>query len=173
MFVNKSWNGVQRNDGRIGCPSLRRSTASIPAFILPDLIYPENLRTPVERGMTIPLSYVCDSLGYNGDFFYSFVSFPLKLMPEIQPFTGYRYNLAKVGALSDVVAPPYDVIDDPLNEELLAKSPYNTVRLILDKMFPDDDAENNRYTRTAKRLKEWKESGVLQKEKNAAIYVYH
>ena len=94
-------------------------------------------------------------------------------MPAIQPFTGFRYNLAKVGSLSDVVAPPYDVIDEPLNDELLAKSPYNVVRLILDKMHPDDDAENNRYTRTAKTLKEWKENGVLQKEKNAAIYVYH
>jgi len=94
-------------------------------------------------------------------------------MPEIQSFTGFRYNLAKVGPLSDVVAPPYDVIDEPLNDELLAKSPYNVVRLILDKMLPSDDAENNRYTRTAKTLKEWKENGVLQKDKNAAIYVYH
>ena len=32
-------------------------------------------------------------------------------MPEIRPFHGVRYDMAQVGALADVVAPPYDVID--------------------------------------------------------------
>ncbi|MGL6193926.1 MAG: DUF1015 family protein, partial [Thermoguttaceae bacterium] len=94
-------------------------------------------------------------------------------MPDIQPLTAYRYNLVKVGAISEVVAPPYDVIDEKLNDELLAKHPNNVVRLILDKMSPNDCAENNRYTRTAKTLKEWKEDNVLVKDKDAAIYVYH
>ena len=94
-------------------------------------------------------------------------------MPEIQPFAGYRYNLAKVGNLSDVVAPPYDVIDEKLDDALLAKHPNNAVRLILDKMNATDDAENNRYTRTAKTLKKWKDEGVLLKDNSAAFYVYH
>ena len=32
-------------------------------------------------------------------------------MAEIQPFRAYRYDLGRVGALQDVVAPPYDVSD--------------------------------------------------------------
>ena len=32
-------------------------------------------------------------------------------MPEVRPFRGVRYDVAQVGALADVVAPPYDVID--------------------------------------------------------------
>lgn len=32
-------------------------------------------------------------------------------MPHIQAFRGLRYDLGHVGSLSDVIAPPYDVID--------------------------------------------------------------
>ena len=31
-------------------------------------------------------------------------------MPDIQAFRGLRYDLGHVGSLSDVIAPPYDVI---------------------------------------------------------------
>ena len=92
---------------------------------------------------------------------------------EILPFTAYRYNIEKINALSDVVAPPYDVIDDAMQDELYARHPNNVVRLILDKMHPTDDAENNRYTRTAKTLTDWKENGVLVQDEKPAIYVYH
>jgi uncharacterized protein (DUF1015 family) len=52
-------------------------------------------------------------------------------MADIRGFRGWRYNLAVVGSLSDVIAPPYDVIDEPLVRRLLARSPYNVVRLEL------------------------------------------
>ncbi len=94
-------------------------------------------------------------------------------MPNIQPFEGLRYNLAQVGNLSDVIAPPYDVISPEQQDELYAKNEYNSVRLILDKMLPTDDEQNNRYSRTARTLKDWKESGVLVKESKPSIYVYH
>ena len=32
-------------------------------------------------------------------------------MPDIQAFHGVRYDLGHVGSLSNVVAPPYDVVD--------------------------------------------------------------
>ena len=94
-------------------------------------------------------------------------------MPNIQPFEGLRYNLAQIGSLSDFVAPPYDVIDPALQDALYEKHPNNVVRLILNKMLPTDDEQNNRYTRSARELKNWKEEGVLQKDSKPAIYVYH
>ncbi len=94
-------------------------------------------------------------------------------MPNIQPFEGLRYNLAQIGSLSDVVAPPYDVIDPALQDALYEKHPNNVVRLILNKMLPTDDEQNNRYTRSARELKNWKEESVLQKDSKPAIYVYH
>ena len=92
---------------------------------------------------------------------------------EIKPLAGYRYNSAKIGNLDDVVAPPYDVIDETFQDELYRKHPNNVIRLILEKMYPTDSAADNRYTRSAKTLEAWKENDILQQEERPAIYVYH
>lgn len=39
-------------------------------------------------------------------------------MPDIQAFRALRYNLGHVGSLSDVIAPPYDVIGPELQDQL-------------------------------------------------------
>ena len=94
-------------------------------------------------------------------------------MPDIRPFRGVRYDMAQVGAMSSVVAPPYDVIDPPLQDKLYQASPYNVVRLEFNKDEPGDDAENNRYTRASRFLREWRREGVLREEDHPALYVYH
>ncbi len=95
-------------------------------------------------------------------------------MPEIQAFRGVRYDLGHVGSLSDVVAPPYDVISPELQDALYKKHPCNVVRLILNRQEPgDDDEANNRYTRAARFLKDWRSEGVLFCEADPAVYVYH
>ncbi len=95
-------------------------------------------------------------------------------MPELQAFRAVRYNLGKVGSLSDVTAPPYDVIGPELQDELYRKSPYNVIRLILNKIEPgDDDEVRNRYTRAARFLRDWQADGVLYTDPDPAIYVYH
>ena len=47
------------------------------------------------------------------------------------PLQALHYDLGKVGSLADVVAPPYDVIDDAQRAELAGRSPYNVVELDL------------------------------------------
>jgi len=94
-------------------------------------------------------------------------------MPEIQAFRGIRYNLGHVGSLSEVVAPPYDVIGPDLQEQLYKKHPCNVVRLILNRMEPGDDEANNRYTRAGRFLRNWQSEGVLFTDADPAIYVYH
>jgi uncharacterized protein (DUF1015 family) len=94
-------------------------------------------------------------------------------MPEIQAFRGLRYDLKHVGSLSQVVAPPYDVIGADLQSQLYKSHPANVVRLILNREEPGDDAANNRYTRAAKFLTNWRSGGVLAAEPQPAIYVYH
>ena len=42
------------------------------------------------------------------------------------------------GRLSDVVAPPYDVIDPALQDRLYQASPYNVIRLELNREEPGD-----------------------------------
>jgi uncharacterized protein (DUF1015 family) len=94
-------------------------------------------------------------------------------MPDIQAFHGIRYDLGHVGSLSNVIAPPYDVIDAELQTALYGKHPANVVRLILNRDEPRDDEHNNRYTRAARLLRGWLREGVLFAEAQPAIYVYH
>jgi uncharacterized protein (DUF1015 family) len=94
-------------------------------------------------------------------------------MPEIHPFRGIRYDMAKVGALSDVIAPPYDVIGPDLQNQLYNASPYNVIRLELNREEPTDAPGNDRYARAAKFLKDWRKEGVLKDEAHPAFYVYH
>jgi uncharacterized protein (DUF1015 family) len=78
-----------------------------------------------------------------------------------------------VGALSDVVAPPYDVIDPTLQQALYDKSPYNVIRLILNKEEPTDTEANNRYSRSAAVLRDWLRDDVLVQDSARSLYVYH
>lgn len=94
-------------------------------------------------------------------------------MADISAFRGIRYDLGHVGSLSDVVAPPYDVIDPELQEALYKRHPANSVRLILNRDEPGDDEHSNRYSRAARFLKNWRREGVLFTEANPALYVYH
>jgi uncharacterized protein (DUF1015 family) len=94
-------------------------------------------------------------------------------MPDIQAFRGLRYDLGHVGSLSSVIAPPYDVIDDDLQDKLYKNHPCNVIRLILNRPEPGDDDTKNRYSRAAKFLKDWRSQGVLFAEAQPAVYVYH
>jgi uncharacterized protein (DUF1015 family) len=94
-------------------------------------------------------------------------------MPVIQAFRGIRYDLGHVGSLSNVIAPPYDVIDAELQQKLYDLHPANVVRLILNKDEPGDDDHNNRYSRAARLMRQWQRERVLFAEADPAIYVYH
>jgi uncharacterized protein (DUF1015 family) len=93
-------------------------------------------------------------------------------MPDVRPLRGVRYDVAQVGALSDVVAPPYDVIDTSLQERLYQASPYNIIRLELNRPEPGDSDTDNRYTRAAGFLKNWQRQGVLRTDEHPCLYVY-
>ncbi len=94
-------------------------------------------------------------------------------MPEIQAFRGLRYDLGHVGSLSEVIAPPYDVIGKELQDQLYKKHPANVIRLILNREEPGDDQSNNRYSRAAHFLKNWRSEGLLSTDPDPALYVYH
>jgi uncharacterized protein (DUF1015 family) len=94
-------------------------------------------------------------------------------MPTIAPFRALRYDLKHVGALSNVICPPYDVIDANLQNQLYKLHPANVIRAELNRDEPGDNDANNRYTRAAKFLKNWRDEGVLYEEPRPAVYVYH
>jgi uncharacterized protein (DUF1015 family) len=94
-------------------------------------------------------------------------------MAEIRAFRAFRYDLGRVGALSDVIAPPYDVIDAGLQQALYDRNPYNVVRLILNRESPADTEHDNRYTRAAQHLRDWLHEGILKQDSGRGLYVYH
>lgn len=60
-----------------------------------------------------------------------------------------------------------------MQEELYQRSPYNVVRLILGKEFPEDDANDNRYTRAARDFQAWSgQEGVLAPDRRPCYYAY-
>jgi uncharacterized protein (DUF1015 family) len=94
-------------------------------------------------------------------------------MADIRAFRAFRYDLGKVGPLSDVVCPPYDVIDAGLQQALYDRSPYNVIRLELNKPEGGDTDTSNRYTRAAGFLRDWNAAGVLRQDSARAFYVLH
>lgn len=91
-------------------------------------------------------------------------------MVDFRPLKGLRYQPGIAGDLGDVLAPPYDVISDDLQETLYNRSPYNVVRL----EYPNGDgtAGSDRYMSAASTLASWREGGVLQADATPALYVY-
>ena len=93
-------------------------------------------------------------------------------MADIRAFRGFRYDLGTVGALADVVAPPYDVIDPALQDTLYNGSPYNAIRVELAKDDGGDTDHANKYTRAAYTLREWIAADVIRQDTARSLYVY-
>ncbi len=94
-------------------------------------------------------------------------------MADLRAFRAFRYDLGRVGNLRDVVAPPYDVIDAALQQQLYERSPYNVIRLILNKESPADTETDNRYTRAAHCLRDWQAEDILLQDSARSLYVCH
>src|SRR5215207_5653429 len=87
-------------------------------------------------------------------------------MAEILPLQALHYDLATVGRLQDVVAPPYDVIDAQRRAELAARSPYNVVHVDL----PEAEAGGDPYAHAAALLADWRAQGALVRDAEPAIW---
>jgi uncharacterized protein (DUF1015 family) len=89
-------------------------------------------------------------------------------MARIEPLRTLRYEPSKAGRLEDLIAPPYDVIDEQLRADLVARSPYNVVEIDLPEPGPGD---GDRYEHAANTLAGWLDDGVLVREAQPAVWV--
>lgn len=92
-------------------------------------------------------------------------------MADVRPFQGLRYNHCQYD-LSKLICPPYDVISPKQEGELLQSSPYNYIRIEFSKTQPEDDEQNNRYSRALNFLKQWLEKGIFQQDEKPAYYLH-
>ncbi len=83
---------------------------------------------------------------------------------DFRPFQAWRYEGKRVD-LSQVIAPPYDVISPAEQETLYKNSPFNVIRLILGK-------EANFHDEASRHWDEWTRQGILAQDKRPAFYLY-
>jgi uncharacterized protein (DUF1015 family) len=108
-------------------------------------------------------------------------------VPRVVPFRGLGYALDRYGRagipdrvrlpgeegphpgtvadLTDLSCPPYDVISDAQQAELLARDPHNAVRLELN---PEPDA----HAAAARDLGAWIADGTLERRAERSVYYY-
>jgi uncharacterized protein (DUF1015 family) len=95
----------------------------------------------------------------------------VKVLAEVIPFHGIRYNTGKTPDMTAVVTPPYDVIDAAAQQIYYERHPCNVIRLEYGQQYPTDHDAANRYTRAADNYRDWLQSGILIREPEAAIYL--
>jgi uncharacterized protein (DUF1015 family) len=87
-------------------------------------------------------------------------------MAEVQPLQALHYETSVVGPLSNVVAPPYDVIDSSQRAELAARSPFNVVAIDL----PQGDRDP--YESARELFETWQLQGALTRDREPALWAH-
>jgi uncharacterized protein (DUF1015 family) len=85
-------------------------------------------------------------------------------MADVQPLRALHYDLAKVGSLADVAAPPYDVIDPEQRGRLADRSPYNVVRVDL------QEGGDDIYAEAARIFERWQAEGAVVRDSEPALW---
>ncbi|GAA4386249.1 DUF1015 domain-containing protein [Hymenobacter koreensis] len=86
-------------------------------------------------------------------------------MAEIQPIRAWRYNAGLSQRIDEYVSPLFDVVSAK-QRELLYQNPLNSIHLSVPR---GDDAAGE----ALRRLTEWQQSGVVEQDALAGIYVYY
>ncbi|HYQ48205.1 MAG TPA: DUF1015 domain-containing protein [Thermodesulfovibrionales bacterium] len=95
-------------------------------------------------------------------------------MAEVIPFRGVMFNVPKLSKRSgeELLAPPYDIITPEEQQQLYDKSPYNIVRIDFGRKNPEDDEQDNRYSRARASLEGWLQEDALVVSKTPCFYAY-
>lgn len=91
-------------------------------------------------------------------------------MARFRPFKAYTY--ARTSAdITDLTAPPYDVISEDQRTALLTRNPHNVVALELPEGPLDPAIPGNRYATGRHRWHEWRSTGVFVRDRVPTVYV--
>ncbi len=93
-------------------------------------------------------------------------------MADVRPFSAIRYAPDLHSELASLVTPPYDVISPEAQASYYTRHPQNIIRLELGLDEAGDDTLNNRYTRAAATLADWRRQGVMSQEARPLFYLY-
>jgi uncharacterized protein (DUF1015 family) len=93
-------------------------------------------------------------------------------MAHIRPFAAIRYAHRPELNFSNVIAPPYDVIDERGKAALQAKHPNNIVTVDFPYTVPKTAGPDDVYDHAAITLRSWMSAGILKRDHRPALYPY-
>ena len=93
-------------------------------------------------------------------------------MAEIFPFRAATYSLKGIPDLSGVVTQPYDKITPEMQDRCYERDPHNLIRILLGRGEPEDNEEENVYTRAGKTFQRWVHEEILVSQRQPALYPY-
>ncbi|MBP1624797.1 MAG: hypothetical protein H6Q07_2817, partial [Acidobacteria bacterium] len=92
-------------------------------------------------------------------------------MASVFPFRGFRYSKDIVGEFDKVVTQPYDKTTPSMQDDYYRRSPYNVVRITLNKEKRGDP--ETAYADAGSTFKKWIADKVLVQDPSPAMYAYH
>ncbi|MBW1939438.1 MAG: DUF1015 domain-containing protein, partial [Deltaproteobacteria bacterium] len=93
-------------------------------------------------------------------------------MAIVLPFRGIRYNTDRAGDMAQLIAPPYDVVDDEKRDGLVARNHYNIFSLELSKPDFSKTHKVDQYTCAKRKFESWLSEKILEQKDRHAIYPY-
>lgn len=93
-------------------------------------------------------------------------------MAQIRPFTGVRFARKNGTDISQLIAPPYDVLSEQDRANLQAKDAHNIVNVDLPHVPPKSAGPDEVYDKANINLQSWLKTGVLQRDRRPCLYPY-
>lgn len=93
-------------------------------------------------------------------------------MAQIRPFRGVRFSRRRGNDISNLIAPPYDVLSDQDRSRLQTRDPHNIVTVDLPHVPPKSAGPDEEYDKANINLQAWLHSGVLECDARPALYPY-
>jgi uncharacterized protein (DUF1015 family) len=92
-------------------------------------------------------------------------------MAYLYPFRGLRYDRETVGDFNKVVTQPYDKTTPEMQDDYYQRSPYNAVRITLNREKSRDS--DTQYPDAGATYRNWIETRVLIQDPQPAMYAYY
>jgi len=89
-------------------------------------------------------------------------------MTAVRPFRALRYDPDRV-ELTQVIVPPYDVVQPEERADFYDRDPHNAIRFELTREISDEASTD--YAEIGETLAAWRASGVLLRDAEPALYV--
>src|SRR6266403_504304 len=92
-------------------------------------------------------------------------------MAQVHPFRAFRYSPARA-SFDRVLPQPYDKISPAMQEKYYAADPHNLITIEKGRVFPNDSAQNNVYTRAAATMQDWIRNQIVVQDFADSFYAY-